>query len=358
MIRCSLWNIVGMRKTMKNRTINLSILLLIIMLPILSACSQTQVAEVATEEAPQEMTYAGKRIAIVDSYHEGYPWSDGIVAGVNSVLDETGAETLLIRLDTKNNTDDDFREDAARTAYEEITAFNPDVIIACDDNAQKYLIVPHLMDSEIPIVFCGVNWDASIYGYPNEHITGMVEIELIAELANYLESFAEGSSVAIVTGDTTTERKIYDTYNEDFFDGALTPYFVTTWEEYKIAYVEAQAEHDFLFARNNAGIEGWPEDENESIQFFLDNTTVPTGSINEWMIPYTLIILGKDANEQGVWSATTALSILDGTSVSDIPIANNRRGNLLLNLDMAEQLDIVFEPSLLRNAEIYQVSED
>ena len=30
--------------------------------------------------------YSGKKVLYIDSYHEGYGWSDGIVAGVKSPL--------------------------------------------------------------------------------------------------------------------------------------------------------------------------------------------------------------------------------------------------------------------------------
>ena len=46
-------------------------------------------------------------------------------------------------------------------AKAEIDAFKPDVVIAADDNASKYLIEPYFKDAALPFVFCGVNWDAS-----------------------------------------------------------------------------------------------------------------------------------------------------------------------------------------------------
>jgi hypothetical protein len=118
---------------------------------------------------------------------------------LHSVLDNTGAELLFVRMDTKRNTEEDFRMTAGRTAYDTIKELQPDVIVACDDNAQKYVIVPYFMETEIPIVFCGVNWDASLYSYPTRHITGMIEIELVEELMGHLKQFSSGSTVGYVT---------------------------------------------------------------------------------------------------------------------------------------------------------------
>jgi hypothetical protein len=33
--------------------------------------------------------------------------------------------------------------------------------------------------NDLPVVFVGVNWDASPYGYPTANVTGSVEVELI-----------------------------------------------------------------------------------------------------------------------------------------------------------------------------------
>jgi len=62
--------------------------------------------------------------------------------------------------------------------------------------------------------------------------------------------------------------------------------------------------------------------------------------------------VGKVPEEQGEWAAQAALKILGGTSPADIPIEQNKKGRLILNLDLAEKLNITFPPSVLKNAEI------
>jgi ABC-type uncharacterized transport system substrate-binding protein len=332
-------------------------ILLVSIIAGMTACAPEDMPRANTAEAAQaQERYDGRRVVFVNSYHEGYEWSDGIETGFHSVLDDTGSELLFIRMDTKQNADEEFRTNAARTAYDTIMEFQPDVIVACDDNAQQYLIVPYFMETEIPVVFCGVNWDASLYGYPTEHVTGMIEIELVEQLITHLAQFASGSTVGYVTVTSETERKVADTYNERFFDGSMSVYLVETYDEFTQAFLRAQQEVDIVFIGNNAGIDVWPEAEAE--QFFIANTTVPTGTINPWLSPYALVTLAKSPEEQGQWSAEAVLNILDGTSVTDIPIAYNERGYLVLNLNLAEQLDIVFPASLMRNADVYGTSEE
>ena len=40
-------------------------------------------------------------------------------------------------------------------ALEQIQKFKPELIIASDDGAVKYLVVPHFKGEKIPVVFCG-----------------------------------------------------------------------------------------------------------------------------------------------------------------------------------------------------------
>ncbi len=334
-----------------------SVMVFVLVLAILvSGCgSATPAAAPAPDTAPAQdnnsgSDYTGKKVVYVNSYHEGYPWSDGIEAGLHEVFDGTGVELKIIRLDTKNNPDEAFGKSAGTKAKAEIDAFKPDVVIASDDNAQKYLVVPYLKGTEIPVVFNGVNWDGSAYGYPTSNVTGMIEVELPDQLIELLKGYAKGERLGYITVDTETERKVVDIYNQRFFNGQMKPYWVKTQDEFKTAFLTAQQEVDILFMGNNAGSDKWDEDEMK--QFVLRNSTIPTGSINDWMAPYSLLTLAKSSKEQGVWSAQAALQILDGTPPSEIAVVENKKGEMIVNLDLADKLGVVFAPSLLKNAVI------
>ncbi len=82
------------------------------------------------------------------------------------------------------------------------------MVIACDDAAQKYVVSPYLREKEIPVVFCGVNWDASEYGYPASNITGMIEEEPIGRLIDLLQQFAKGRRLGYIAGNTLTQKNL------------------------------------------------------------------------------------------------------------------------------------------------------
>lgn len=296
-------------------------------------------------------TYAGKKIVYVSSYHVGYPWADGITAGVRTVLDDTGVELKIINLDTKQHPEEEFGIAAGKKAKAEIDAFKPDLVIASDDNAQKYLVEPYLKGTKTPVVFNGINWDAALYGYSPSQITGMIEVELPDQLFDLLKGYAKGSRLGYITVDTETERKVVDIYNQRFFSNQMKVYWVKSQAEFKNAFLAAQKETDIMFFGNNAGISD-PWDDAAMRQFIQENTMIPTGSLYDFLAPYVLLTLAKSAEEQGEWSAKTALRILSGTPVSEISTSENKKGQLIANLILADKMKIVFAPSLLKTAVI------
>lgn len=332
------------------------LLFILVFAMLMAGCTPKNTAQSAVSDSPpaqgvdSEINYAGKKVVYVNSYHEGYAWSDGIEAGLHEVFDGTGVELKIIRLDTKNNPDEAFGKAAGERAKAEIDVFQPDIVITSDDNAQKYLVVPFLKGTQVPVIFNGVNWDASAYGFPSSNVTGMIEVELPGQVVEQLKAYAQGERIGYLTIDTETERKVVDIYNQRFFAGQLQPYWVTTEDEFKTAFLAAQQEVDILFMGNNAGSDKW--DEEAMKKFVLRNSTIPTGSINDWMAPYSLLTLAKSAEEQGIWSAQAALQILDGTPVTDIQVAENKKGEVIVNLELADKLGVVFAPSLLKNAQI------
>ncbi len=304
---------------------------------------------------PDDSSYAGK-ILWVDSYHSEYEWSIEIEEGLRSVINPTGVELRIVRMDTKRNPGPQASHTAAREALAVISAFEPDVVIATDDNAQTYLVVPHLRDVGVSVVFAGVNWDASEYGYSSSpNVTGMIEVDLVEPLVDLLAVHADGIRVGYISGDTKTDRKLVDVYNDRFFGGEVVASFVTTFDEFQQAFVEMQEQVDILLFGNNAGIEGW--DDAAAAELAATHTSIPTGSRSSWMAPYVLVTLAKLGQEQGEWAATTALEILQGASPASIPEAENAVGKLIVNADIADALGVVFGPSVLRTAEIYREVE-
>lgn len=294
------------------------------------------VLAVAAGQAGAAGKYTGKKILFIDSYHEGYAWSDGTLAGARSVLDQSGADVRVVRMDTKRKKTDEDKLAAAEMVRQTIESYRPDVVIASDDNASKYVIKPFYKDAALPFVFCGVNWDASGYGFPYSNVTGMVEVAAVDELFAFLERLTKGRRVGYLAADVFTAQKELANIEKTFEMRFADVRYATTLEEWQTAYREMQGKVDILLVGNSAGIDDWNDE--AAARFVERHSKVPSGAIHEHMVDFALIGYTKLSQEQGEWAAQTALRILDGVRPADIPITRNKQGELIVNARIAEGL--------------------
>ena len=295
------------------------------------------------------VSMAQKKVMFIDSYHEGYEWSDSIVRGVKNVLGNK-CELKIIRMDTKRNPSNEFKKKAGEKARQEIEAWKPGVVIAADDNTAEYIIVPFYKDKDLPFVFCGLNWDASVYGFPCKNVTGMIEVSMGTQLIDSMRKFARGDKKGFLSVDNETSHKEYENWVSKLNLKFERDVHAKTFEEWKKAFIDLQGRVDMLVLENNAGIQGW--NEAEAKKFVRAETKVPTGCIHDFMAEYCLVGYTKIGEEQGECSAATALQILSGKSPKDIPVVANQKGQLYANLAIAKKLNVTFPLATLKAAKV------
>jgi ABC-type uncharacterized transport system substrate-binding protein len=293
------------------------------------------------------LSHARQKVLLIDSYNEGYLWSDGITSGVKNIISPAGYDLNIFRMDTKRKSSENDKLVAGREAKMLIERYNPDIVIAADDNAAQYVVVPYFKNKSLPIVFCGINWEAGIYGFPCSNVTGMIEVAPVNVLLTSLKSWAKGVRIGILGPNNETHLKefvnIKRKYQIDMFNRS-----VLTFAAWKAAFVELQDSTDILILENYAGISGW--DNNKAQQFVEEQTRIPTGTVHDFMAPFALICMAKSASEQGEWAAKTAIAILQGAKPSSIPVAENKRNLLYLNQRIAKKLNITFGKALVEKA--------
>jgi ABC-type uncharacterized transport system substrate-binding protein len=290
---------------------------------------------------------AQSRILYIDSYHAGYGWSDGITEGIESVLAGEGVELKIHRMDTKRNAGEAFKRSAALEAKAAIEKFRPQVVIASDDNAAKYLIKPYYKNAPLPFVFCGVNHSADAYGFPYQNVTGMIEVAPTPKLIYSLKHFNRAEKVALLIGDSATDHK-----DAAYYSGVVTLPFevihVKDFNEWKHAYKRIQDEYSLMIMGNTISVQGWNDE--AAMDVVLSQTKIPTGADLDFVAPFAFITYTRVAEEQGRWAAQTALKIIGGTPVESIPITNNVEGNLIVNTKVAKAAGIKVPKSFLKKA--------
>ena len=297
------------------------------------------------------VAYEGKKVLHINSLCRGSAWSEGIAAGIEGVLAETNVTLKSMTLDTEKQASDILPDEVGLQGKLSIETFQPNVVITSDDLAFKNVIQLHFRNTDLPVVFCGLNWNASIYAAPYRNTTGIIEMALIPQLLQYLRQNARGETVGYLAANVPTARK-EGTYYQCVFQLSIRERYVNTMREWQEAFARIQTEVDLLIVGNTTGIDDW--DDATARAFAVQQTRVPTGAIYESLMPYTLLGLTKVAQEQGRWAAQAALRILDGERPSDIPVTKTKQGKLIVNLSIAETLNITFAPSVLRKATILQ----
>ena len=305
------------------------------------------IAGVACSATALAADLSGKKVLFIDSYHQGYEWSDGITRGVEQTLAGTGVTLKVHRMDTKRNKSEEFKQQAAAEAKALIESFRPDVVIAADDNASKYLIQPSYKNADLPFVFCGVNWDAGVYGYPYSNVTGMVEVAGAKELVELLGEFAGGGRVGLLADDTLSSHKDAENYQSKLgLD--LTPVFVSSLAEWKAKFTEMQGQFDILIVGNVAGISDFDPAAAEA--HVLANARIPSGAVQSDLMNYVMVGYTKVAEEQGAWAADAAVRILEGASPDSIAIVKNQEGNMIINTRVAAAAGVDVPYSLIEVA--------
>lgn len=313
-------------------------------------------------ESSHLVSGAKQKVLFINSYHKGYKWSDDIEKGLLKALgiknsisqtlesSENTIDLKMFRMNTKLHNREDQIKQAALEAKRLIDSWQPAIVVACDDNAAKFLIQPYFLESSIPIVFCGINYDASVYNLPTKNITGILEIEHIPETVTMLREYADGDRVGYIGADDMSNRKSLIFHKVllgiEYADGNL----VSTLEEWKKEFNRLQTSVDMLIILNPVGIRGWSSEQVE--EFIIKHSKIPSGAVGDSEIRYSLLGNVKIAEEQGWWAGKTALKILNGTAPSNIPITTNKNARLFINMPIANSLGIKFPVSLLEQATI------
>lgn len=289
-----------------------------------------------------------KKILYVASYHtEKGEWSAGIKSGIDSVLHQR--KDILFRfmnMDTRLAKSEAVKKAAALRAKALIDSWNPDVVITSDDNAARYLIMPYYKNVALPFVFCGINWDASVYGLPYDNVTGMIEVQLIPSIVDFLSPFSQGNRLGSLRGDTLSNRKEQDNFDTTLKTKMDTRY-VKTLEDWKKEFIQMQDQVDILVLGSIRALDTEEASMEKIERFILANTRIPTAAYDAFMQNIVLVTLSTIPEEQGEWAAEKALEILDGKSPGDIPLVTNKKANMFLNMRLARILGIKFPMEMI-----------
>ncbi len=296
------------------------------------------------------------KILYINSYHRGYPHSDEIEDAIFHTLPTSDYKIEVVYLNAKRNGSPNQIQQQAIFAWDLMRQWNPNLLIVSDDPAARFIAEPMATAYDMPIVFCGVNWTASEYNLPQRIVTGMVEVSPIqACIDTLIYYYPKVKKVAVLSEQTETELKNKH-FIEPFFhnSGLGSEYrFVSDLDEWKAAFLWANANVDAIYLSTNGAIKGW--DREIATNFVRQNMKIPVFTSNDFMMPYAVFGLTKVPREQGEWAAQTAAAILQKTQTpSGIGIVENVQVKAYINPVNAAAIGFKPTPQFLSRSAIRQ----
>jgi len=249
-------------------------------------------------------------------------------------------------MDTKRRSSENDIRMSALEAKRVVDEFKPDVVTTSDDPAVQAFVMPYLRDAAIPVIFCGLNWDASTYGLPYRNTTGMVEVSPIPQIVKLLRRHARGSRLGFLAEDTDVKRKELAFHERLFGITYDKTYFVNSHAAWKDAFLRAQKEVDMLMILGVGALPDW--NLADATRLAEERSEIPSGTDFEWLTAVSLVGVVKSPQEQGRWVGQATLRVLEGVQPSAIPLSYNREGELFFNDRVARRLGIKDLPPLAR----------
>lgn len=311
-------------------------------------------------------------VMLLHSYHASNQWDLSVEEGVRDALADEyyiPDENLTLKsfyMDTKRRTSPEWKEDVGKMAREAIDRLAPKVVIALDDNSQKY-VVRRMPAADNAFVFAGVNRDPEEYGIisnrenPGGNITGALERERFVESLAFLRRITpEVKRLAIISDASPTGAPVVQRIKALAPEsGAEVTASLQTndFSAWKAFVKKAQTRADALVVvvyhtlKDDTGTHVPAE---EVLAWTTRHSKLPDMGFWPWAVSDGLLCSDAISGyEQGYYVGTITAYILEGQSPGDFPVASPRTGQPCINKARAEELGITIPGHLTKTATMF-----
>ena len=260
-------------------------------------------------------------------------------------------------MDTKINLEGG--EAKAEEAYSLYQKFQPDGVITVDDNAQRMFVLPYLKDKvKTPIMFSGVNAEAEKYGFPNSHISGILERGHINEsIAFAMQLVPTIRKIAFFAKDSPSGQALFRQYQKEsgsYLSDHTHFQLVKSVADLTANQESIKTQYDAIYVDSLQGIQdesGAPMSNQAAIQKLTSTYQKPIIGANQYHVTQgALCAVVKTGQEQGETAARMLLQAMRGTPVVEIPVTRNYKGKRVINVTAMTALGIEPRPAVLLGA--------
>lgn len=324
-----------------------------------------------------------RRIFIVSSYHREYLWSQATQQGLaaamlryayldntmqsqelaqHDAVESSKAVIKKVWMDTKRKHSDAEIAQATARIVRAIEAFRPDLVLLGDDNAAHY-IGHQLLDTDIPVVFWGINGLPLKYGLvdslerPGHNITGVWQSGYLKESLELLRALVPGAKTfAIIACDSETARPKVKQLQALAREGQLPLQLVDTivtnsFTTFKQRALSAAQKVDAFFVLNHDTLK---DDQGQHVdmlavgKWYMETINKPEASHEGQFVKEGMLCTANDSGyNQGYEAFRMAVEILeDGANPATMPPRTPPRGPLMVNRVRAKMLGISLDQKM------------
>ncbi|KJU82619.1 ABC-type uncharacterized transport system, periplasmic component [Candidatus Magnetobacterium bavaricum] len=318
------------------------------------------------------------RLLILHSYHTDYSWVRDMNVGINRVLKKKSYYFIRWHyLDTKRHPWPEYKENAGRLARKMIDKWQPDVIVAADDDAQAYVTKYYVNHPKIKIVFTGVNNDLKTYGFDKaKNVTGVLERLPLVALSDGLLTFSQrhknmysgkpmdDAPIRVFFIGDKSETVVGDEHWISSFNWSpivlVGTRLVDSLPDWQNAVREASGLADYIITSNYrkvARTQGSNElvSPKELIKATVKASTIPVLGTNAFFAEDGgMLAIATSPFEQGEVATKMAVDIIDKEkSPKDIPVINSSQCVIAMNATILREKEFdvppVYESSAMAN---------
>lgn len=270
-----------------------------------------------------------KNVLVLNSYHQGFKWTDDMNRGILTSLDpvRAGTRIYLEYMNTKWVQGAPYFKELARLLLIKYAKARIDLIICTDNDALEFLLdYRDEIFGKIPVVFCGVNYfkEEDLKGKP--FYTGVSETaELKDSIDAALRLHPGTKHIFVINDNNTPGRKVYNELKK------LVPRYQEkvrfTFEQSSeldeiVADVSKLSADTLIFYTFFYGDPATRYYENnESISLIAEHARVPIYGAWDFNLGFGMVG-GKltSGYDQGVVAGKMGLRVLGGESTETIPV--------------------------------------
>ncbi len=269
-----------------------------------------------------------KNILFLNSYHNGYSWSDNIFTGIKETLEQSDYAIVLQveYMDSKKFHYEDTVQTLISLYRDKFRDKHFDLIMVSDNIAYDFILrYGEQLFPGVPVVFCGVN-DFDQKSLEGRNITGVIESFDVAANLDLALRLHPGMRRMVVIGDQSVTGKAIRTQIKQALPLFKDQLQIEFWDEYSLEQMlgwirDAKPDTFFYFIPMYRDIDGQFYSAQELLQRVRANTNAPLYSNWSFLLGSGIVggkLLSGEAH--GAAAANLALEVLSGRNPQELPI--------------------------------------